>query len=45
MIKLSGMPLGHSNMIPCFPFHQKAWGKRAGGSLFIVLYVLEQQQH
>ena len=28
--------LGHSNMIHCFPFHQKAWGMRAGGSLFII---------
>jgi hypothetical protein len=25
-------------MIPCFPFHQKAWGMRAGGSLFIIHY-------
>jgi hypothetical protein len=25
-------------MIPCFPFHQKAWGMRAGGSLS--LYVI-----
>ena len=23
-------------MIHCFPFHQKAWGMRAGCSLFII---------
>ena len=28
--------LGHSNMIHCLPFHQKAWGMQAGGSLLII---------
>jgi hypothetical protein len=35
---VSVLLLGHSNMIPCFPFHQKAWGTRAGGSLFVIHY-------
>ena len=34
--RLVGPILGHSNMIHCFPFHQKARGMRAGGSLFII---------
>ena len=26
----------HSNMIHCFPYHQKAWGMRASNSLSII---------
>ena len=28
--------LGHSNMIHCFPFHQKVWGMQVGSSLFTI---------